>query len=446
MSELSEAEGLLRSGALYPRRVGLRRSDGELILIGFKHGAVSIYFGDAPFYHLDLQGRWQRAFVGATHYLKGLDTSVEAIDRVREGGNLVLRRRTLSFAEASDLDASVRSMAIDLITDLASGTLETEDPPEPSQPLTPEELRDILESISRWDAAAWFSHREKYLGTYGPWPFLPPDCQHAAVLQGTLGHDNGRAFAGAEPAEHYVRTPQEFEEHARTVAALLGARVVQCRNLFLAGADILRRPFEDLQAYLEIANRVFPITQGTPARRLSERPIDEPCLEGVAAFLDDFSPALPDRASWQVLREKHLRRVCLGVESGSPEVRTRNDFRWTDAAFVSLADDLKAAEIRRSFVVPVGAGGVEHRDDHEAQTTDLLRQVDLGPGDLIYLIDVVEITGVSRYQQRLQSVGLTPLDGPSREASRASLKQTIGRACCGRGAKVTNYSLSKQPG
>ncbi len=445
MSELSEAEGLLRSGALYPRRVGLRRSDGLLILVGWKHGAVSIYFGDAPFYHLDLQGRWQRAFVEGTHYLKGLDASVEAIDRVREGENLVLRRRTLSFAEASDLDASVRSMALDLITELESGTLQVEEPPEPARPSTAEELRETLESISRWDAAAWFSHRERYLGTYGPWPFLPPDCPHAAVLQGTLGHVDGRAFAGSEPSEHYVRDAKEFEEHARTVDALLGARVVQCRNLFLAGADVLRRPIEELQAFLEIAARVFPIARGTPPGRLSERPLDEPYLEAIAAFLDDFSPPVPDRSAWTELRAKHLRKVCLGVESGSPKVRALNDFHWTDAAFLTLADDLKNSGIRRSFVVPVGVGGVEHRADHEARTTELFQQVELGPGDLIYLIDAAEISGATHYQETLQGLGLTPLDGQGREASRASLKQTIGKACCGRGAKVAHYSLSKQP-
>ena len=73
---------------------------GDPIFAGFRPGVFSLYFGDAPIYHFDLEGRWQRAFVAGTHYLKGLDATVQAIDRVREGANLVLKRRTLGYAEA----------------------------------------------------------------------------------------------------------------------------------------------------------------------------------------------------------------------------------------------------------------------------------------------------------------------------------------------------------
>src|SRR5947199_10180530 len=122
MAGESEAAGLLRAGALYTRRLGLRPPTGppDLIFAGFKHGAFSIYFGDAPIYHFDLEGRWQRAFVDGLHYLKGLDAVVQVIDRVREGPNLVLNRRTLDSAEATDFDAQVRTVALELISDLDS--------------------------------------------------------------------------------------------------------------------------------------------------------------------------------------------------------------------------------------------------------------------------------------------------------------------------------------
>ena len=71
------------------------RLPGDPIFAGFKQGAFSLYFGDAPIYHFDLEGRWQRAFVDGTHYLKGLDATVHAIDRVREGPNLVLKRQNV---------------------------------------------------------------------------------------------------------------------------------------------------------------------------------------------------------------------------------------------------------------------------------------------------------------------------------------------------------------
>ena len=214
MAEQTEAACLLETGALYRKRIGLRPSDGEPIFAGFKQAAFSLYFGDAPIYHFDGEGRWQRAFVEGIHYLKGLDTTVQTIDRVREGENLVLKRRTLSFAEASDFDASVRATALDLIDRLGSARLERMLPPSNAEPLSDDELRSFLEQVARWDSAAWFAHREQYLGTYGPLPLLPPDCLNAVVLQATLGHANGITFGRGPAAEHYVRAPAEFAEHA----------------------------------------------------------------------------------------------------------------------------------------------------------------------------------------------------------------------------------------
>ena len=94
----TEAACLLEQGASYRRRIGFETvgTPGDPIFAGFKPGAFSLYFGDAPIYHFDLEGRWQRAFVDGMHYLKGLDATVHAIDRVREGPNLVLKRRNLS--------------------------------------------------------------------------------------------------------------------------------------------------------------------------------------------------------------------------------------------------------------------------------------------------------------------------------------------------------------
>src|SRR5690349_20156876 len=116
MAAQTEAACLLQSGALYTRRAGFEghESTTSPVFLGVKHGAFSLYFGDAPIYHFDLEGRWQRAYVDGTHYPKGLDTAVRSVDREREGANLVLKRRTLSYAESADLDASIRQVAIDL--------------------------------------------------------------------------------------------------------------------------------------------------------------------------------------------------------------------------------------------------------------------------------------------------------------------------------------------
>ena len=201
---LTEAACLIEQGATYRRRVGLKPvpGDGEPIFTGFKPGAFAVYFGDAPFYHFDLEGRWQRAFVDGTHYLKALDGSVQSIDRVREGPNLVLKRNTLTQAAASEFDSRVRSMALELIANLDAQKLGRVEPSSPKAIALPEdELRDFLAQISRWDAAAWYAHRERYFATYGPMPFLPPECLNSVVLQATLGQTDQFGSGRAPVAE-----------------------------------------------------------------------------------------------------------------------------------------------------------------------------------------------------------------------------------------------------
>ena len=197
----TEAACLLRTGALYRTRAGLlpAQDGADLVFVGFKKGAFSIYFGDAPIYHFDLEGRWQRAYIEPTHYLKSLDTTVQAIDRVREGANLVLRRRTLGEDEAAELDLQVRGIALGLMGELDSAR----DPPPGAARGQGPARWGTMSSASSWRRSppgmmsAWQAHRERYRSTYGPLPFLPPECQNAVVLQATMGSAGGRSFGRA---------------------------------------------------------------------------------------------------------------------------------------------------------------------------------------------------------------------------------------------------------
>jgi len=437
----TEAACLLQTGATYSRRIGLRPAGGGLTFVGLKRGGFSIYVGDAPIYHFDLDGRWQRAFLDGVHYLKGPDGSAVAIDRVREGANLVLKRRTLAFAEAGDLDAAIRGAAIDLVD---AADRDPAMPPAGIAPLDPATLRELLERVAGWDAAAWFARREAYLATYGPLPFLPPEAPNAVILQATLGHAGGLAFGGADPAEPYVRTPAEFADHARAVARLLGRRVLQCRGVFLGGPDLLCRPLDDVAAYLEATASSFPLDPDA-RRRPRDLPADAPSLDGIAAFLDRFGPGLPVADGYRRLRALGLIRVTLGIESGAPEVRARYGKTWDDAEVRAAVADLTAAGIAVNLVLLVGAGGLEDSEHHVPATADLIASLDLAPGSLIYLVDAAEVGGPPA-ADLLRRQGRTPL-APAETADQfARFKVALAPAWARFGVKVIPYSLEKQLG
>ena len=434
MAHPTEAACLLQTGALYPLRLGLRPRSGDDIFLGVKPGAFSLYFGDAPIYHFDLDGRWQRAFLDGVHYLKGLDTTAQALDRVREGESLVLRRRTLGYAESTDLDALVRSTAIGLVDGLTSD-LATLAPPDAARPLSAEQARDLLGRVIAWDASAWFAHRERYLATYGPIPFLPPDTPSPVVLQATLGHSRGPGFGGEPMAEYYERTPAEMREHARDVARLLGRRALQCRQVFLAGPDVFRLGPDAVIASVEAAAEVFPIRPGTRPRARDVDVLDDaPSLDGFHAFLHEFDRDPFPASAWSELQARHFRRLILGIESGSSRVRSLYGREWTD-------DGLRAwvgsCPVGLGLVVVVGAGGDEGSAEHVEATVRLLDSLPIPPGSLVSLVDADELD--TRPEK-----GFPPLDRAAITGQREELKARLSAVLAPRKVKVTNYSAEKR--
>ncbi len=433
MEHRAEAACLLETGALYRRRIGLVPATGkdEPIFAGFKHGAFSLYFGDEPIYHFDLEGRWQRAYVDGLHFLKGLDAEVHAIDRLREGPNMVLRRRKLSFGEAGDLDARIRSVALDLMAGLDGGRFVRKSPPlGKADPLADRDLRDFLEGISRWDAAAWFAHRERYTGTYGPLPFLPPECQNAVVLQATLGHAGGQTFGLSKAAEPYVRGAEEFAQHAGEVARLWGRRLLQSRLIFLAGDDVLYQPLELVEAYLDQTGKTFPIGRKDDASEIG--------FEGVHAFLDDFLNPTMDREGWSRLRERGLSRVSLGIESGDANVRLLYSKHWAGAELRWTVGEIKAAGLGVSVLTLVGAGGVERAAEHVERTARLIATLELAPGDFVFLLDESEVREAGS-----RPAGLMLLAGAEWSEQQSRLREAL-TSLKRRKIKVLPYTLDKQ--
>lgn len=433
MAHVTEAACLLQSGALYGRRLGLRPGAGDEVFAGFKPGAFSLYFGDEPYFHFDLEGRWQRALVEGIHYLKSLDNTVQAIDRVREGTSLVLHRRTLGPAEARALDERIRTTATGLRDAFLTGKLATLPPPAASRPIDRDDLVDMLGRIGGWDVAAWSDHAALHDATYGPMPFLPPDCQHAVVVQATSDPSGRVGFGRADQPRRDELAAADFPGHLARVNQLLRGRISQCRSVFLAGPGALRRPMGDVLATFDAILSAFRVDPSAPRPRAADFDDRNHTLDGIHTFLDRFEAPLPDRDGWRELRTRHLVRVHLGIESGDPEIRARFGRTWANAELRDLVADLKAAGLGVGVIVLTGLEG----DAHVEATAALLESLTLGAGDLVSLVDAAQFGGEA-------GEGLRDESGRFEQA--AALKSSLATVRSARGFKVANYSLEKQAG
>ncbi len=112
--------------------------------------------------------------------------------------------------------------------------------------------------------------------------------------------------------------------------------------------------------------------------------------------------------------------MSLGVESGDPRVRALYGKTWDDADLAATVADLKAAGLGVGLVTLAGAGGVEHADRHLAATADLIAALDLGPGDLVSLLDSEEVRDPDRGEP-----GFTPPTAAMVADQQAELKRRL---------------------
>ena len=444
MSQRTEAQLLHDAGAAYRRRVGLVDAQQQLIFAGIKPGVFSLYLGEEPHYHYDPEGRWQRICLEGVHYLKALDGSASALERVREGHSMVIRRRDVPYTELSDLNESARQVAVDLLEKLGSGKLRLAVPPAPAVPMERPELIDLLDLVSRNDAAAWFRYRESFLKIYGARPnwFLPPSCPQPIVLQVSKPETGARNWLWGSDQESVAKSDLELEQHCQAISKFLGKRAAQARGLVLADGEALRRDAATTLRWLETATRVFPLEAAGANRKLSDRPVDLAFLDGVYSCLNSPGGKLPDAAGWKSLHEAHLRRVEVGVVSGDSAIRQLHGLSWSDQDLTQLVTDLKSAGIGVGLVVPIGAGGVEHAAAHLASTARLLSALPLSAGDLVYLVDIEDLEPEG-LESAMASHGLVAQSQAERDAQKQSLREALA-PLKERKVKVVPYTVEKQ--
>lgn len=386
----TEAAYLLRTGQLYLRRVGLRVDDDDLIFAGVKHGAMSLYLGEDPHVHVDLNGRWQRAFRDGTHYRRFLDGRVMAMDRAREGASLVLSRTWLEPADVRELDDWVQALATELRQCVERGDLDLVSPPPGARRLEAAELCERLSLIERWDVKAWQDQSRLFQDVYGgPLPFLPPGMPPALLLQATLGEAGGRGFRGKPVEALRVRSRSCFEDHVKAVKGLLGRRLSQCRTTYLAGPDVARQPLEVVLGWLEVTRSLLAWPSPGQTRRRSELGEEASILAGFQLFLDDFSAPMLDASAWLQLGQAGLDYLHLGIVSGSEQLRQARGATWTEPELASAVADMKSAGLRLSLnlLVPGGQEDDGLLASHAAETARVVAQLPVTRGDLVTLVD-----------------------------------------------------------
>lgn len=348
----------------------------------------------------DLTGRLWTAMMNSISYRRGLDGKVIAkwISPTQERG-----RRWLSIEESRQLIGYAQLFASDILAGLQ----------QEEAIIDPPANADLISALTAAASFTWpqsLNDSANYGQVYKPVGILPPDQYMAVILQAAEGCSfNTCTFCDFYKSRPFhIKTPQEFSAHALAVREYLGDGLSLRRTVFLGDANALVIPMKRLVPLLEITHSTFPIEK----------------LGGIYAFLDGFSGEKKTASDYQTLAQMQLRRVYIGVETGSDDLLRSLKKPGCAADAVQTVAALKQAGISVGVIFLLGVGGKKFAAQHVRESIRVINAMQLDLDDILYFSELVEHEGME-YTRSAYAHNYTPLNAAERAAQEEEITAAL---------------------
>jgi hypothetical protein len=379
------------------------RDGGEELRLGHRPGRWRLERGVDHAVELDEEGRAVRREAAGESWRFTLDGRV-----LRSAGPRHARHRLPPLASAT--------------AELARETACLRELPEtlPENPA----VRAWLTRARRFDREGLEADRRRLRQIYQPIPVLPPDQYDALVVQLTEGcpYDRCTFCNFYRGTSHRIRDERAFDTHLDELLSHLGRSVERCSRVFLGQANAMLAPSGLLCRHLDaIVDRLGRVPEDlAPPLRRQWRRSHPTAIDGFYSFVDAFH-RLPTVEQLEDFRRRGLRRLYLGLESGSRPVLELLGKPTPEGAVEELVSSLHEADIAIAVIVLLGAGGRTWRQQHETETLRQLERLRLRAGDQLYLSRLVVHDG-GEYAERAAAEHIEALDEQELEASARRLR------------------------
>lgn len=276
----------------------------------------------------------------------------------------------------------------------------------PSETLKPEE-NEILSRIASRDYGWLVNDSNSMLSHYSSMPVMPPDQSTAIYLELTSGCNWNRCTIcksyGGRSSEQ--KSSDDFMKHVEDVVATLGHGVSSKKGIFLGDSGALDVDQKALIPILDNLKAKF----GLP----------------IFAAFDIFStPKRKNMIHYQDLKKHGLERIFVFIESGSYKIIKLFNQKINVTETLNIINNIKDHGIAVSIVVLVGMGGKKYSTEHVEGTSNIISQMNLESGDMIFLSPVVE-SDDEFYLDIAQKEGLGVLTPAEKLAQATELERAI---------------------
>jgi len=404
----------------------------QSFFLNVKNNAVSLTLDEITVYTFDRAGRLVTAVIDGRTYRRGLDNRLLCKWRERKGVSWVGRRLWFSDIEVRQFLEGVHDNVRTALSALERCAFEQNADLQSKSGI--DEAIDWLRRVAAFDVESLARDAERMSSIYRPVTILPPDQYLSLVLQATEGCNYNRctfcSFYRDRPFR--IKPPEEFRNHISNVLAFLGDGITLRRSVFLADANALCMPREQLLPLLDLVNEMLPMRSAASAKGHA--------LEGIGSFVDAFSDPVRTTRDYAELKDRGVRRLYLGVETGSRELlrflrkpQKPEDVRET-------VDALKGAGLSVGVILMLGIGGDRFAARHVEESLDLLNSLPWSKGDLVFLSEFVEFPNLE-YPELAAKAEIRALSAEQMEEQYHALRNGIRRT--GSVPKIAPYNAEE---
>jgi hypothetical protein len=377
---------------------------GQKTILNQKPESLTLSLDEEEIYSFDAEGRMLTAWKEGLTYVRTFNNRL--INKYRDpAGRFPWKLiREKSGAEKSRVLHHAYQSARRVCEGLRRGRIEWLCGQEKHEQ-NPERTLSMLDRIGSWDELRLEGERERFSAVYRPVNILPPDQYYALVLQATEGcHWNRCRFCSFyDQTRFHIKSAVEFSAHLQAVRQFMGLSIRLRRSLFLGDANALVIPQEKLIEIFSMVNAEFLFrNQGVPAGG------NGLFFDGIFSFMDSFAGERKCASDFAALKQLNLKRVYLGVESGSDELLELLQKPASSHQAKTMVSELKEAGVGVGVIILVGVGGKRFCRQHIESTIRLLNDLPWQKGDFLYFSPLWVQEG-SKYNQASREADWDPL-------------------------------------
>jgi hypothetical protein len=209
------------------------------------------------------------------------------------------------------------------------------------------------------------------------------------------------------------------------------------RTLFLADANAVIIAQPRLLPILDAVGAAFDLA---PAGASRSPLASVEALAGIYAFVSAPDALHKSAADFAAMRERGVRRLYIGLESGHDPLRAFVRKQGRAADVLAAVGAIKDGGVSVGIIFMVGIGGQAFRAAHFQDTVALIQRLPLGEGDLVYLSPYVPDADAP-YVAEATASHIVSLNDEELRSEEQHFKAALQPWARSRGVRISHYDV-----